>query len=207
MTVLLVESHALVRAGLRALLSSADGLAVVAEASTLIEAAESARRHRPDVVLVDGRELGSPDGEDLAPVREAAPDACVVVLADDALARVGPPPHAHGCLAPTASVQELCATVASLLGSRCANCRFRTACPVPRLAVALSRRERQVAVRVAEGMQSKHIAAALGIRVRTVNTYRESLARKIGASSAAVLTRFVLETGLSATAAEGSPSK
>lgn len=195
MTVLLVESHALVRAALRALISAADGLTVVAEAASLTEAARLALHHRPDVVLVDGRAL-APGGEDLAPVRQASPDACVLVLADDALARLGPPRHAHGCVAPSASVEELCATVASLLGARCANCRLRTSCPVPRLAVALSRRERQVAVRVAEGMQSKQIAAALGIRVRTVNTYRESLARKIGASSAAVLTRFVLETGL-----------
>lgn len=195
MTVLLVEGHALVRAALRALISAADGLTIVAEAATLREAAEQAHHHRPDVVLLDGRALPS-EGEDLALVGLAAPDACVLVLADDALARVGPPRHAHGCLAPTANVEELCATVASLLGARCANCRLRTSCPVPRLAVALSRRERQVAVRVAEGMQSKQIAAALGIRVRTVNTYRESLAKKIGASSAAVLTRFVLETGL-----------
>ena len=68
--------------------------------------------------------------------------------------------------------------------------------PVPQRAVALSRRERQVAVRVAEGMSTKQIAAALGIGTRTVNTYRESLARKLGASSAAVLTRFVLKSGL-----------
>jgi two-component system response regulator NreC len=60
----------------------------------------------------------------------------------------------------------------------------------------LSRREREVAVRVAEGLSSKEIAAVLGIAVRTVNTYRESLARKLGASSPAVITRFVIESGL-----------
>jgi DNA-binding CsgD family transcriptional regulator len=51
-------------------------------------------------------------------------------------------------------------------------------------------------VRVAEGLSSKEIAAVLGIAVRTVNTYRESLARKLGASSPAVITRFVIESGL-----------
>ena len=60
-------------------------------------------------------------------------------------------------------------------------------------AAHLSRRERQVAVRVAAGLTTKQIAGALGVSVRTVNTYRESLARKVGASSAAVLTRYVLE--------------
>jgi DNA-binding CsgD family transcriptional regulator len=93
-------------------------------------------------------------------------------------------------------VAELCVTIGTLLGGRCAACLLRARCPVPRLAVALSRRERQVAVRVAAGLTSKQIAAALGVSLRTVNTYRESLARKLGASSPAVLTRYVLEHGL-----------
>ena len=58
------------------------------------------------------------------------------------------------------------------------------------MAAALSRRERQVAVRIAAGLGSKQIAAALGVSLRTVNTYRESLAKKLGASSAAVVTRY-----------------
>lgn len=62
--------------------------------------------------------------------------------------------------------------------------------------MTLSRRERQVAVRVAQGLMSKEIAADLGISLRTVHTYREALARKLGTSSAAVVTRFVLRTGL-----------
>ena len=52
------------------------------------------------------------------------------------------------------------------------------------------------AVSVAAGRSSKQIASALGIGLRTVNTYRESLARKIGGSSAAILTRYVIESGL-----------
>jgi DNA-binding NarL/FixJ family response regulator len=92
---------------------------------------------------------------------------------------------------------ELCSVLGVALSGRCAGCAFRGSCPAPRVAVALSRRERQVAVRVAEGLSSKQIAAHLGIALRTVNTYRESLARKLGASSAAVVTRFVLENGLS----------
>ena len=196
MSVLLVEEHALVRAALRALIAATPGLEVVAEARSAAAAAELARRHRPDVVLVDGRGLGGARSDELAGIRESAPGACVLVLADAALAQAGTPGGAHGCLLEDAGPEELCATVASLLGARCAHCPFRTSCPAPQLAVALSRRERQVAVRVAEGMSTKQIAAALGIGTRTVNTYRESLARKLGASSAAVLTRFVLKSGL-----------
>lgn len=195
-TALLVDEHALVLAGLRALISATDGLEVIAEARTLAEAAELARRYRPDVVLLDGRVRAFVSRADFDELRRAAPDACLLVLADDALARAGPPRGANGCVAPNANVEELYATVTSLLGTRCAGCRLRPSCPVPTLAASLSRRERQVAVLVAEGMQSKQIACALGIGIRTVNTYRESLARKLGASSAAVITRFVLKTGL-----------
>jgi DNA-binding NarL/FixJ family response regulator len=97
-----------------------------------------------------------------------------------------------------AGVVEFCAAIGTLLGGRCAACALRAQCPAPRLEAALSRRERQVAVRVAAGLTTKQIAATLGVSVRTVNTYRESLARKVGASSAAVLTRYVLEHGLDA---------
>ena len=198
---LLVEEHALVLAALRALISATEQLAVIAEARALGEAVELARLHRPDVVLVDGRTRARLDGEDLAAIRQAAPDACLLVLADDALAHAGPPSGANGCVAPNDSVKELYAMVASLLGNRCAGCHLLNSCPVPALAASLSRRERQVAVLVADGMQSKQIASALGIGLRTVNTYRESLARKLGASSAAVITRFVLKTGLTEKAA------
>lgn len=203
MSVLLVEQHALVLAALRALIAATPGLGVVAEARSLAAAARLARQHRPDVVLIDSRAFASGEDAGLAAIREAAPGACVLVLADTARAEAGLPEGVHGSLLEDAGPAELCARIAALLGARCANCPFRGACPVPALAVALSRRERQVAVRVAEGLSSKQIAAALGVGTRTVNTYRESLARKLGASSAAVLTRIVLECGLTDPEAAG----
>lgn len=195
-SVLLVEEHALRLAALRALLSATPGLTVVAGARTLDSAHRLARRHRPDVVLIDGRMLGRGETGDLPALRSAVPDGCVLVLTDDELPRPRGLDEAHGCLARDADVEELCATVVALLGGRCTNCVLRSHCPVPQIAVALSRRERQVAVRVADGLTSREIATDLGISLRTVHTYRESLARKLGASSAAVVTRFVLRTGL-----------
>lgn len=132
----------------------------------------------------------------LPALRRATPDGCVLVLTDDGAQRTSRFPEAHGCLSRDSDLADLCATVVSLLGVRCRNCVLRPHCPVPPIAVALTRRERQVAIRVANGMTSDDIATDLGISVRTVHTYRESLARKLGASSAAVVTRFVLGTGL-----------
>ena len=57
----------------------------------------------------------------------------------------------------------------------------------------ITRRERQVLVRVAAGGTNKEIAADLGISHRTVETHRESIARKLGISSVAGQTRYVIE--------------
>jgi len=186
-TILVVAEHALVRAGLRAVLGATPGLAVVAEAADLDAAAElaPALAPRPDVVLTSAPPVGDAGRRAVDALRQTLPGACLLVLGDagDALP----------CLPCDAGVADLCDALGALLGGRCAACALRAQCPRPQIAAALSRRERQVAVRVASGMTTKQIAGALGVSVRTVNTYRESLARKVGASSAAVLTRYVLE--------------
>lgn len=58
---------------------------------------------------------------------------------------------------------------------------------------AITPRERQVLARIAQGKTSKEIAAELAISLSTVNSHRENLARKLGTSSVAGLTRFAIE--------------
>lgn len=60
----------------------------------------------------------------------------------------------------------------------------------------LTRREREVLARIAAGMTSKEIAAALGVSLRTVNTHREHLAKKLATSSVAGLVRYALDNGI-----------
>jgi DNA-binding NarL/FixJ family response regulator len=192
--ILLVAEHALVRAGLRAVLGGTPGLTVIAEAPDVASAIPLVSRYRPDVVLLDAPPAGDADMTALHALRREAPGTCVLSLGSEGAATEPALP----CVPCTAGVVEFCATIGVLLGGRCAACALRAQCPAPGLAATLSRREQQVAVHVAAGLSSKQIAAALGIGLRTVNTYRESLARKIGGSSAAVLTRYVLEHGLDA---------
>lgn len=56
-----------------------------------------------------------------------------------------------------------------------------------------SAREQQVLARIAQGKTSKQIAAELGISLRTVNTHRENIAKKIGSSSLAAMIRYAIE--------------
>ena len=65
--------------------------------------------------------------------------------------------------------------------------------PIVEAESPITRRERQVLVRVAAGGTNKEIAADLGISHRTVETHRESIARKLGISSVAGQTRYVIE--------------
>lgn len=196
-SMLVVEEHALVRAALRTLLDATDGLRVVAEARDWAPALDKVRTHRPDVVLLSERIWNRAGGAAMAALRRAAPETCVLLLVDDDTAgRARAASGANGHLAADAGLPELCDAVEAVLGGQCPSCAFKPHCPVPRIAVALSRREEQVAIRVADGLTSKQIAAELGVGLRTVHTYRESLAQKLGASSAAVVTRFVLESGL-----------
>lgn len=188
-SILVIAGHALVRAGLRAVLGATPGLAVVAEAHDVSAAALLAAEHRPDVVLLDAPPTANAE-ESMAALCSAAPGACLLCLSDDRACE-----SALACVPRTAGVTELCDEIDRLLGGRCAACIFRKSCQARRAGM-LSPREKQVAVHVAAGLSSKQIAATLGIGLRTVNTYRESLARKLGASSPAVVTRFVLEQGL-----------
>jgi FixJ family two-component response regulator len=66
-------------------------------------------------------------------------------------------------------------------------------------AARLTARERQVLGRVALGLTSKKIAEQLGIGLRTVNCHRENLAKKLGTSSVAALTRYAIQNGISDT--------
>lgn len=56
-----------------------------------------------------------------------------------------------------------------------------------------SAREQQVLARIAQGKTSKQIAAELGISLRTVNTHRENIAKKIGSSSLAAMIRYAID--------------
>ena len=200
--VLVADDHAVVRTGLRHILEATPGITVVAEAGDAESALRLAREHRPDVVVLDVSMPG-PSGISVIPaIRRDVPDARVLVLSMyddpeyvDESRRAG----AHGYVLKDTATVELRAAVAAVL----AGDRYFFTPPVPRAEAAvpdapppLTAREQQVLVRVAAGSTSKQIAAALGVSPRTVETHRESIARKLGISSVAGLTRYVIEHGL-----------
>jgi DNA-binding NarL/FixJ family response regulator len=208
--VLVVDDHSVVREGLRRVLEEGSGgdLRVVAEAANGAEAVERAVREKPDVVLLD-LTMPGPGGSGLAVVRtlrDRAPNARVLILSvhDDReyvleSVRAG----AHGYLRKDSSPAEIRQAIHAV----CAGDSFFSPPVARHLAAAvqdgserpagslaaLTARERDVLIGVASGRTNRETAAALGISVRTVETHRDSLMRKLGIHTVAELTRFALE--------------
>jgi DNA-binding NarL/FixJ family response regulator len=185
--VLLVDDHAMVRAGLARLLAAAGDVAVVAEAADGAEGARLAKELAPDVALVDLAMPGVDGIEATRRIRAAAPDVAVVILTafSDRRQILGAlDAGAIGYLLKDAEPDEL------LRGVRAA---ARGETPLdPKAAHAvltrggahaggtLTPREREVLQLVAEGLPNKQIARRLGISEKTVKAHLTKVFEAIG---------------------------
>lgn len=198
-TVLVADDHAVVRAGIRHILESMPGVTVVAEASDGPAAVRLAREQRPDVIILD---VSMPGGSGLGVLSELRRDLentriLMLSMHDDAeyiaeSVRAG----THGYLLKDSAATDLRAAVRAVMAGETFFSPELTGQRTPLSAQQdspITRRERQVIVRVAAGGTNKEIAADLGISHRTVETHRESIARKLGISSVAGQTRYVIE--------------
>ena len=209
--VLVVDDHAVVREGIRGVLASTPGFVVVGEAGDGAEALELAEEHRPDVVVLDLTMPGMSGLEATAALRRQSSTVRVLILSMHdhpeyvlQAVRAG----AHGYVLKDATPDELRTAVKAVYGGS----DYFAAAAAQQLGAAirgevegekrrllaerLTPRERSVLVRVAKGLTNKEIASQLGISPRTVETHRDSIARKLKMRSVAELTRFVMETEL-----------
>jgi two-component system, NarL family, response regulator NreC len=205
--VVIVDDHALVRSGLRLLLEGEDDITVEDEGGSADEAVRLARLHKPDVVLLDVTMPGR-SGLDAAPeIREAAPDARILVLSmqdDPSYVRQAFSLGATGYLLKEAADAELVAAVREVA----AGGRYVHPALGARLAAAeaeaqaraesdpLSEREREVLRLLALGHTNQEIAKMLFISVRTAETHRAHIMQKLRLATRAELVRYALEHGL-----------
>ncbi|HEY7899406.1 MAG TPA: response regulator transcription factor [Gemmatimonadaceae bacterium] len=198
-SVLVADDHAVVRAGIRHILESMPGVLVVAEAGDGPSALRLAREHRPDVIILDVSMPGGSGLSVLSDLRRDVEGTRILMLSmhDDAeyiaeSVRAG----TNGYLLKDSAATDLRAAVRAVMAGESffspELSRARVA-PIGQQESPITKRERQVLVRVAAGGTNKEIAAALGISHRTVETHRESIARKLGISSVAGQTRYVIE--------------
>jgi len=207
--VLLADDHALVRAGIRALLESLEGIAVVAEAGNGGEVLELARKHRPDIVLLDISMPGIGGLEASAQLKQELPEVRVVMLSMHAneeyvlqALRAG----AVGYMLKDSATAELELALQAVMQGE-----TYLSPPISRQVVEgyvqrvgaeqpaadhLTPRQRQVLQLIAEGLSTKEIAYRLELSVKTVETHRAQLMERLQIRDIAGLVKYAIRNGL-----------
>jgi DNA-binding NarL/FixJ family response regulator len=202
--ILIADDHEIVRHGLRTLLESQPGWNVVGEASQGVEAVAKAIELKPDVVLID---LAMPElngFEATRRIRETLPRTEVLVLSvNDAehVAQQALASGARGYLVKSDAGGELVAAVEAALRHRSfisprLSQSHDAVSGREALVAELTAREREITQLLAEGLGNKEIATRLDISVKTAETHRTNIMRKIGAHSVADVVRYAIRNGL-----------
>ena len=208
MRVILADDHTLVRAGIRRILESLPACVVVDEAVDGLQAIDSLRRVEADVLVLDLTMEGRDGIEVLRVAKAERPALKVIVLTMHAgreyVARAMQE-GANGYLLKDSAVQDLAAAIAAVtsgltyfspaIQQQMAEMLKGGVPAVPDLR-ALTEREREVLILLARGSSTKEIAASLDIGVRTVETHRANLMRKLGVRSVALLTQVAIREGI-----------
>jgi DNA-binding NarL/FixJ family response regulator len=203
--IVIVDDHAVVRRGVRALLESQPGWEVSGEAATGREAIDLARRLQPDIVIMD---LSLPELNGLDATRQIlkeSPRTEVLVLTmhhSEELARNVLQAGARGYVLKSDADQSLIAAVESLRQHRpfltstvtefvLDDYIHRTDDVVPGH-TTVTPREREIIQLLAEGKSNKETAAALNVSVKTIEAHRANIMRKLRLRSASDLVRYAV---------------
>jgi len=209
--VLLADDHAILRSGLRLLLTSQNEFDVVGEASSGIEALSLAEQLQPDLILLD---LSMPalGGLDALPtLRKLVPSARILILTmhdDPQYLRQALKHGASGYVLKKAADSELLSAMHAVLRGEVyvhpSMTRVLLEDMLPEAQStdkensweSLSEREQEVLKMVALGHTSAEIAEQLNLSAKTVETYRARGMEKLGLRTRAALVRFALQKGL-----------
>ncbi len=200
--VLIVDDHPMVAEGIQSLLESYDEIEVVGTLSNGQEAVDRATHLQPDVILMDLNMPGLSGLNATEIILERLPKTRVLILSMHDSPEYISTALSHGAKGyilkdvPTEEIKQaidavmrgeryLCTGASGSLEPKAGNTRE-----------ALTGREQTILLELAQGKSNKEVALALDISVRTVETHRKNIKRKLGISSTAGLTRYALEHGV-----------
>lgn len=207
--VVLADDHALVRAGIRALLDRMQGVEVVGEASDGYEALEQVAETAPDVVLLDITMPRMNGLEAVARIVREHPDVRVVMLsvhADEEYVREVLQVGASGYLLKDSSDAELDLAIHSVaMGGRYLSPAVSSVVIQGYVGgagrrkgddEALTPRQREVLRLLAEGHSTKDAARILGVSPKTAEAHRAEVMKRLGIADLATLVHYAIRTGL-----------
>ncbi|MFZ5808796.1 MAG: response regulator [Chloroflexota bacterium] len=208
--ILLADDHAVLRAGLRLLLSKEEGFEIVGEAATGLETLGLAETHKPDLILLDVSmpALGGLDA--ISMLRKITPQTKILILTmhdDPQYLRQALKSGASGYVLKKAADVELLSAIRAVMNGEIyvhsAMTRTLLEDLLPSADASelvdwemLSEREKEVLQRVALGFTGQEIAAELNLSAKTVETYRARGMEKLGLKSRAALVRYALKHGI-----------
>ena len=204
--VIVVDDHDLVRMGLTRLLSDVKGIRVVAEGNSGEQAVELAKKHEPDVMLMDVRMPGMDGIEATKKILRAMSDIKII-----AVTACGEDPFptrllqagAAGYLTKGATTEEMVQAIKTVTAGQ----RYITPEIAQKLAISnligsenpfneLSEREMQIATMICSCKKVQEISDKLCLSPKTVNTYRYRVFEKLAVSSDVELTHLAIRHGL-----------
>lgn len=207
--ILLVDDHALLREGLRLLLSRMPGVASVDEAGSCPAALDQMAACPRDLLLMDLHMPGIDGIEGTRRVLARHPEVKIIILSGDAegpvildALRAG----ARAYVIKENSSEEIGRAIHAVIdgkgylspevaGALARHCREAPLAPAP-AAPQLSPQEKRLLLLVSQGKRNKEIAAELDVATKSVEAYRSRLMLKLGCSSPAELTRYAVREGI-----------
>ena len=199
---MLADDHVVVRSGLRLLLESEPGLAVVGECGDVAGALAAVAELSPDVLVLDLHMPGEPSLAAIPRLRELHPDTHVIVLTaqrDPSFAAEALRLGASGYLPKEAAEGQLLESIrVAADGGTYLEPRLgaRLAAVGARQPPELSERELEVLRLIARGLTNREIAERLFLSVRTIESHRARLQRKLERTRRSELVEYALERGL-----------
>ena len=203
-SILLVDDHAVVRAGFRYLIEGNTGYRVI-EAESSEEAYRVYAEERPEVVVMDVSMPGMGGIEGLRRLKTRYPDACVLLLSmydDPAFVARADKHGAMGYLSKNSAADSLVRAIDAVLAgrpffsediaSRMEGAQTDYASPT----LSLSNREFEIFRLLAEGRAVAEIAEDLSLSPKTVSNHRGNLMEKLGLKSTAELVRYAVRQGV-----------
>ncbi len=200
--VMIADDHPMVAEGIQSILESYDDIEVVGVLSNGREVIDRLEALSPDVILMDLNmpELGGLSATEIVLERRPGTRVVILTMHDNPEYIASALSHgAMGYLLKDVPTDEIKHAIDVVMGGErylCTGTQGSIAPKQDETREALTDREQTILLQLAQGRSNKDVAQALDISVRTVETHRKNIKRKLGISSTAGLTRYALEHGV-----------